>query len=1053
MKKRSVILFAVCGIALFTLNGCEEKDSDEFEAYYSTVSDEDVQVNAEANFVDSQLLLTAVDGVSKKEIEEMIKPKDGSIVGYISITNDYQIEFNEGKTLDELNAIVEEWKKNENIEAVTLNYASRSEMLSVDYTKDPWIDAEKSEDTSGMKWDENNPDGSNWWAEAIQMPSVWEMDEEFEPVKVGIIDTMFDIENEDLQDAFVENWNAQEDEDGNCNVTELYQNASTNSIYYHGTHVAGLIAAKAENGFGIAGVSQNAELYGYSYMPASEQSAVMNQWDDLFEAKYAMALMLEKGVKVINLSLGDGEMMVAAQNGAEKALDALDKWSTSYERFFSKCLNQGYDFLLVHSAGNDNGYNWVTCEMSDEHPYGYRKDGNTTDNDIPNYRVEYDIFAAIENEEVEPHILIVGAAENDMGNYWIAPFNEIGEQIDVYAPGVDILSDLPSNITGLKTGTSMATPIVSGIASLVWGVNPELSAEQVADIIRSSANVTFGDSTKPSSTGTGISLVNAYYAVRLAMSKSGDGDNNPIASGIITGMPYVIDEDGSYEEIENITVTVTNAEGETVESIVTENYTGYTFVLPAATYTITAEGERYVSVSKEVSLGGNEVINVDFEMESIFNAKLSELISTFGAFKSVQNGTMSSPQDEWLKPYGVMGATIMDFDSDGEDEMLVSIAEKCEHDTSNTQYHIILHMFEMENGSIIEKDTILFGAYYANGDLPIEVTLALNEWCEDYIGIHTINTEDYPYIICEYQNHATFFADGMEQSYWILEYKDETFRYVASFTQTNGGSSNFEFTFFTFENGTQTGAQVYYSEWYDASPLFTDYGQAVKEFFSTYGVILQSQVDNWDTAYDGINNIGIVLSPENELTLNLEFTNQIKEEEIRIPWSNSRVTYSALLDYSYVYPDGNTEEDGVSLSADNEPDEQNTLDSDLYANVLSQYSGKSNTRYDINKDGKPELIIEDEVNQYTIYSYDGSTTFLCGTIYSSYDDCLYEYDGNGILVHDGGEGSMHLEYVFRYALEGNSIVNQETVISTEEYTEAELNEYLSGCDPINNFQQ
>ena len=475
MKKRSVLLFTVCGIALFTLSGCAEKDSDEFEAYYSEVSDEDIQVDEEANFVDSQLLLTVADGVPKDEIENMIKANDGSVVGYISITNDYQIEFNDGKTLDELNAIVEEWESNENIEAVTLNYASRREMLSVDYTKDPWIDAKKSEDTSGMKWDENNPDGSNWWAEAIQMPSVWEMDEEFEPVKVGIIDTMFDIENEDLQDAFAENWNAQEDEDGNCNVTELYQNDSRNTVYSHGTHVAGLIAAKAENGFGIAGVSQNAELYGYSYMSASAESAVMNQWDDLFETKYAMALMLEKGVKVINLSLGDGEMIVAAQNGVEKALDALDKWSTSYEQFFSKCLNQGYDFLLVHSAGNDNGHNWVTCEMSEEHPYGYETaEGNAIKGiNQPIYHVEYDVFAAIENEEVEPHILIVGAAENHMGDYSIALFNNIGEQIDVYAPGVDILSDLPSNITGLKTGTSMAGSIVSGIASLVWGINPD----------------------------------------------------------------------------------------------------------------------------------------------------------------------------------------------------------------------------------------------------------------------------------------------------------------------------------------------------------------------------------------------------------------------------------------------------------------------------------------------------------------------------------------------------------------------------------------------------
>ena len=122
MKKRSVLLFTVCGIALFTLSGCAEKDSDEFEAYYSEVSDEDIQVDEEANFVDSQLLLTVADGVPKDEIENMIKANDGSVVGYISITNDYQIEFNDGKTLDELNAIVEEWESNENIEAVTLNH-------------------------------------------------------------------------------------------------------------------------------------------------------------------------------------------------------------------------------------------------------------------------------------------------------------------------------------------------------------------------------------------------------------------------------------------------------------------------------------------------------------------------------------------------------------------------------------------------------------------------------------------------------------------------------------------------------------------------------------------------------------------------------------------------------------------------------------------------------------------------------------------------------------------------------------------------------------------
>ena len=63
--------------------------------------------------------------------------------------------------------------------------------------------------------DESNPDGLNWWAEAIHMLSVWNMDLDLQTVKVGIIDSMFDITHEDFkEDKFVKVWNNPANQEG-----------------------------------------------------------------------------------------------------------------------------------------------------------------------------------------------------------------------------------------------------------------------------------------------------------------------------------------------------------------------------------------------------------------------------------------------------------------------------------------------------------------------------------------------------------------------------------------------------------------------------------------------------------------------------------------------------------------------------------------------------------------------------------------------------------------------------------------------------------------------
>ena len=138
------------------------------------------------------------------------------------------------------------------------------------------------------------------------MLSVWNMDLDLQTVKVGIIDSMFDITHEDFkEDKFVKVWNNPANQEGVCNVAELYESAANKDeagTIAHGTHVAGIIAGQAGNGVGITGISQNAELYGFSILSETAFESSDYAWGDIFMYKVAFSNLLKEGVKVIKIS-------------------------------------------------------------------------------------------------------------------------------------------------------------------------------------------------------------------------------------------------------------------------------------------------------------------------------------------------------------------------------------------------------------------------------------------------------------------------------------------------------------------------------------------------------------------------------------------------------------------------------------------------------------------------------------------------------------------------------------------------------------------------------
>lgn len=634
------MIVSFCGCSNKSNNAQNENET-EFQAYYEPLTSDDIATEGDVYYASSQMLLTSVNDATYEDIEKLIKKNGGEIVGYISATGDYQIRFNDSKTFEELEQLIENLKNDALIEDASLAYVAQFSNEAINYTNDPWIDADDPSDTSGSVWDEDNPDGKNWWAEAIDMPTVWSMDLSTQTVKVGIIDSMFDTTNEDLdENLFAKTWNNPTNDDGSCRVTQLYNdavaaydqavlskdqdaidNASSNiSNASHGTHVAGIIAAQADNGFGIAGVNQNVKLYGYSVL--SDESTVSDegQWGSIFQYKCAIAHLLNEGVKVINISMGYNDALMGTQDGDSYWSTFTSVNSKSLESFLLKYIEAGNEFLIVKSAGNDS----------------------STDK---KYDAGNDVFGAISNDLVSQRIIIVGATRyNTKYDYYpIADFSNTGSRVDVYAPGVDVLSDIPSNVTALKSGTSMSTPVVSGLASLIWGINPALSAEQVRGFILASTSATMFDLDDESFiirdlinwVADPTAIVNADICVQLAQATIGNGNNSDAEYGTVSGMVYAITSDESnFVDINIETLSLYNEKGALISTIplqdiayrVSDDDTGtvsilnlhtYSALLEPGTYTLKAEVDGYDVQSHQITISPNDVVNVDFEFIAI----------------------------------------------------------------------------------------------------------------------------------------------------------------------------------------------------------------------------------------------------------------------------------------------------------------------------------------------------------------------------------------------------------------------------------------------------
>ena len=328
-----------------------------------------------------------------------------------------------------------------------------------------------------------------WNLPLIGMPRAWAIEKGSPDVIIAIVDSGIDYAHQDLVEKIWRNTGeipdngVDDDQNGYIDDIRGWDFTDIPNVAFkgdsvvgdndpideagHGTHVAGIAAADVNNGLGVAGVAWNCTL-----MPlraGASSGAGTNLQDD--DSSAAIVYAVDNGARIINMSWGSPRNSFVIR-------DAIDY---AYAR----------GVLLIAAAGNERSRDTI-------YPAGYRK------------------------------VIAVAATDQNKQRFYQSNF---GASIDIGAPGNVVLSTQIGNRYRRLTGTSMATPHVSGVAALILSKRPNLTHDEARQII-----LTTADSTLESPELVGAGNLNAAKALmasgsmqaRIIAPETGGGGSNKI---------------------------------------------------------------------------------------------------------------------------------------------------------------------------------------------------------------------------------------------------------------------------------------------------------------------------------------------------------------------------------------------------------------------------------------------------------------------------------------------------------------------------------------------
>lgn len=318
--------------------------------------------------------------------------------------------------------------------------------------------------------------GEQWYLDNINVEDAWDAVKSANTsssIRVAVVDTGIEMSHSDLKSKIIKSLSA----DITTGVPILLKNMEVTYAGAHGTNVAGIISAKADNNIGIAGISgissannnYNSRIMAVKVFNNSNPDDVYTTSHDIAEGvRYAVS----KGADVINISIG-------GYGYSEEIEDAIE------------CADRA-GVTVVASAGNHN-------------------------TDLRHYPSSTD------------HVISV-IATNQQKNK--ADFSNYGLQYnDICAPGTDIFTTGIGNGYITSAGTSFSSPIVAATVSLMKGVNDELTTAQIEEILKTTAE-DIGEAGPDEQTAYG--LVNAGLAVQRAKWYT-FSNKKPAVSSVVSG--------------------------------------------------------------------------------------------------------------------------------------------------------------------------------------------------------------------------------------------------------------------------------------------------------------------------------------------------------------------------------------------------------------------------------------------------------------------------------------------------------------------------------------
>lgn len=571
----------------------EDKDDVFYEPEEESIS----TLEDSTTYINDAITVFFSDDATLLDKKKIVKALGGEIVGKVDFMNEYEIKI-ERSDFYEINNLCDELMENDKVEFASCSLA---EKITPDYVpNDPW---------NLTDWDDDALDRrslySNWWIKATDTDKAWDYDEYFSDIDVGIVDTGFDPTHEDLEGKIVF-------------PNEFFE--KNNAPSYHGNHVAGIIGATQDNEKGLTGIVRDGRLVCIDWEANEEQG---QKWNNSARIMTGFVNAVRAGAKVVNFSLGSSGTI---KNGIDRLQIVKDTQGKFNSYYIAKMLQRGYDFICCQSAGNG-------VYKNDKFAYAVDASNNgtfcpiTVDNAVKTVK-------GVTPQEIVDRIIIVAAAKfTGFNTYEQADFSNGGSQVSICAPGYDIYStyykgdgkDYNYCSYAYLNGTSMAAPIVTGIASLVWSVNPSFTGAQVKHFVCDEENTKYevADSSSELHLPTGtMRMVNAQLAVEAAIKECEN-------YGTVTGRL----EWAKITPSKVIDFTITSKETGIVYRLMTDTAGNFNVKLPAGIYTLDLSGKKRnftVTEGENTDFGhmrtGNATIDFD-EFRDSMKDNMQELLS------------------------------------------------------------------------------------------------------------------------------------------------------------------------------------------------------------------------------------------------------------------------------------------------------------------------------------------------------------------------------------------------------------------------------------------